>query len=265
MRLSSYQEEINNYIDQSKKLMDSLPTKLRAIVDKLKDEQTRLYRELKVLYKPPNQDLEQTINEVTEANVSKFGTLGFPELRQKNDNAAIPMTRQRWFIIKGLTRAFFVKLPSILNGLPHDICVFSADRGNGNGNITAKTKYMHIKQLGKRVYNFKYKAWWGPMVKFFSDLDSFNGDRSVCLMLRVADASDTVANVLTSGAPITLYCLNSNAQYIAYMKKLIEIRTHNFKTKRTAQRFMRNYMSKFLNTDKQIIQEIGQYTNITVK
>ena len=65
--------------------------------------------------------------------------------------------------------------------------------------------------------------------------------------------------------PITMYNLPTKEAYIAFVKKLDEVRIYNFKVKRTVQRFLRNKMAKFLNTDRQIIQEIGDLTNANVR
>jgi hypothetical protein len=105
------------------------------------------------------------------------------------------------------------------------------------------------------------------MVKILDDSQSDDFKRDKCrvgVMLRVADCSPSMAEKILATTPFTLYSLGSREAYIEYCKQLMEVRTYNFKVKRTVQRFLRNKMAKFLNTDKQMIAEIGDYVNIKV-
>lgn len=263
IRLSNYKSEINKYIEQSKRLIDELPAKMKKIINDLKDVQSSKYKELKAI--GANKIINNKLTEIAYDKLQRFGDMGFGDLYNKAAGADVPIADTRYFYLSGWPRAFFVKLPSILQGIPHDICIFSAEKHIDNS-FTCGTRYMKITQLGKRMYNFKYKAWWGPMVRFFSDVDKFASEnKTVIIVLRILKSSEAVYSALKMGAAITTYGFDKASHYRAYMTKLAEVRTQNFKVKRTAQRFMRNNMAKFLNTDKQIIQEIGQYTNIAVK
>lgn len=263
IKLNTYKDEINSYIEQSKKLIDSLPPKLRSIVNTMKDQQTAKYKELKEIQR--NKKITNNLAEINRNNITNWANLGFGNLVNRSTGAEIPIEDHKYYIMTGFPRAFFCRLPSILSGIPHDICVFSGIVDQTGTTVNCKTRYMQIKQLGKRVYNFKYKAWWGPMVRFFSDANQVDPTRRICIVLRTDNTSDVIKNAILNSAPITMYELADANAYKNYMAKLVEVRTLNFKVKRTAQRFMRNNMAKFLNTDKQIVQEIGQYTNISVK
>jgi len=262
VKLATYKDELDGYIEQSKKLINSLPVKLRKIIDDMKALQTEEYARLKKL--GSNRDVNNRIKEVPRENINGLANLINLQPLKDRAGAEIPSGSISYLAISGLPRAFYCKLPSVLAGVPHDLLMISG-LATGEDSLDAKKLLLQVKNLGKRVYNFKYKAWWGPMVRIVGDLPNMAATNAkIVIILRVAASPSVIESVLNS-APVTMYNLSSNAAYVGYVEQLVKVRSLNFKLKRTVQRFQRNHMAKFLNTDKQIIQEIGDYTNLVVK
>jgi len=262
IKLATYKDELDGYIEQSKKLINSLPVKLRKIVDDMKTLQSDEYARLKKL--GSNRDVANKISVIPRENIEGLANLVNLQPLKDRLGAEVPTGNTAYLVINGLPRAFYCKLPSVLAGVPHDLLMVSALK-TGENSFSAKKLLLQVKNLGKRVYNFKYKAWWGPMVRIVGDLPNMIAtNATISLILRVS-ASPSVIESVVNSAPITMYNLSSNAAYVGYVEQLVKVRSLNFKLKRTVQRFQRNHMAKFLNTDKQIIQEIGDYTNLVVK
>lgn len=264
--LDDYEKKINSYIKQSRTISTSFHPKLQAVVEDLRKKQQAAYKQLK-----------EVAFEVSgaESRVTKcyklshqFFTMGdevtaLPLLVNRTANTNWSAEQTTYFAMFGFPRAFYLALPSIMSGLSYDILFcrgsFTGELSNPTS-FTLKQMYMHIRRLNGRQYNFKYKAWWGPMNKIVNDVvENYIGTDFPALILRVGGLSPTVANEIENKGFATLYDLKTKIRYKKYIDELVKVRTLNFRYKRTVQRFAKARLAKFLNTDKKIVQEVSDF------